>query len=64
MTLCNPHTMITQAVASQVTALRLRFHSGAHRSRHAGHVGTSNTCLVARSTQRGTGKHRASVSAL
>jgi hypothetical protein len=64
MALSNSHTMITQAFAVQVTALRLRFHSGAHRSHYAGHVGTSNTCLVARSAQRGTGKHRASVSAL
>jgi hypothetical protein len=46
MNIVRPHSMITQAFAVQVTALRIRFHSGAHRSHYAGHVGTSNTLLV------------------
>jgi hypothetical protein len=60
MAIVRPHTMITQAVAVQVTALLTQFHSGLHRSRTPGHVGTSNTLLVgAGALVRSSGKHRA-----
>lgn len=46
MTIFKPHTMITQAFAVQVTALRSKYHSGVHRSCGVGHVGSGNTSLV------------------
>lgn len=46
-----------------VTHINLSVAHGHHRathSRHGGSLGTGNTLLVARSAQRGNGKHRVS----
>jgi hypothetical protein len=58
------YTLIAQSpislrIVAQINRLASNYAAGAHQSRTAGHVGTGNTPLVARSAQRGTGKHRA-----
>lgn len=57
-TLATPLPGLLQVV-TQINRLVALRHRGAHQSRTGGHVGTSNTVLVARSAQRQNGKHRA-----
>lgn len=57
------HTLMAQSprllqIVAQINRSVAKGHHRSTHSRHGGSLGTGNTLLVARSAQRGTGKHR------